>query len=46
VLLLLWPLVGLVGWSRVRLGDHTVAQVAIGAVVGGLVAGGIFTVLR
>jgi len=36
-----WPVALLtipVGWSRVRLGDHTVAQVAAGAVVGGLVA--------
>jgi membrane-associated phospholipid phosphatase len=29
----------LVGWARVRLNDHTVAQVAAGAVVGALIAG-------
>jgi membrane-associated phospholipid phosphatase len=33
------PLVALVGWSRVRLKDHTVGQVLVGAVVGALVAG-------
>ncbi|GAB2656068.1 hypothetical protein GCM10027271_13220 [Saccharopolyspora gloriosae] len=33
-LLLLWVLTAAVGWSRVRLGDHTPAQVAVGAVIG------------
>ncbi|MEV0676273.1 hypothetical protein AB0I60_07075 [Actinosynnema sp. NPDC050436] len=33
------PAVALVGWSRVALGDHTVAQV-VGGVVMGLVVGG------
>lgn len=40
-----WPVALLtipVGWSRVRLGDHTVAQVAAGAVVGALVAGVVY----
>ncbi|MEV0564716.1 phosphoesterase PA-phosphatase [Dactylosporangium sp. NPDC050588] len=40
------PLVGLVGWSRVALKDHTVAQVVVGAVVGAVVAGGVFSALR
>ncbi len=40
------PLLGLVGWSRVRLGDHTPAQVLAGGVLGGLVAAVGFTVLR
>ncbi|MBL6276978.1 phosphatase PAP2 family protein [Micromonospora fiedleri] len=40
------PLLGLVGWSRVRLGDHTPAQVLAGGVLGGLVAAVVFTVLR
>lgn len=31
-----------VGWSRVRLGDHTVPQVAAGAVVGALIAGVVY----
>ncbi|WFE63243.1 MULTISPECIES: phosphatase PAP2 family protein [Micromonospora] len=39
------PLLGLVGWSRVRLRDHTVAQVVVGALVGGLVAGLVFGTL-
>jgi membrane-associated phospholipid phosphatase len=37
-LLLLAPLVALVAWSRVVLRDHTVAQVAVGAVVSFAVA--------
>jgi len=40
------PLVGVVGWSRVRLGDHTAGQVVVGSVVGALVAGGVFSGLR
>lgn len=40
------PLVGAVGWSRVRLKDHTVGQVVVGTVVGALVAGGVFSALR
>ena len=40
------PLLGLVGWSRVRLGDHTPAQVLAGGVLGGLVAAVGITVLR
>ncbi|MCP3798401.1 hypothetical protein NLX83_03925 [Allokutzneria sp. A3M-2-11 16] len=30
----LWPLVVLLGWSRVALRDHTVAQVLVGAALG------------
>lgn len=41
-----WPLVGLVAWSRVKLGDHSAAQVAVGSVVGAAVAGLGFTALR
>lgn len=41
-----WPFVGLVAWSRVRLGDHTPAQVAVGSIVGAAVAGLGFTLLR
>lgn len=41
-----WWLAGLltvpVGWSRVRLTDHTVAQVVAGGVVGTVVAGGVY----
>ncbi|GAA2614252.1 hypothetical protein GCM10010399_51370 [Dactylosporangium fulvum] len=40
------PLVAAVGWSRVRLKDHTVSQVVVGAVVGAIVAGGVFAALR
>ena len=40
------PLVALVGWSRIRLGDHTLAQVLVGSVVGMAVAGAVFGLLR
>lgn len=45
-LLLACPLVAVVGWSRVELKDHTLAQVLAGAAVGGVVAAGTFTLLR
>jgi membrane-associated phospholipid phosphatase len=44
-LLVTAPLVVLVGWSRVRLADHTPAQVVVGAMVGATVAGGVFSAL-
>ncbi|MER7012820.1 hypothetical protein ABT324_15495 [Saccharopolyspora sp. NPDC000359] len=37
--------VAAISWSRVHLRDHTAAQVTIGAVVGAVVGGGLFTVL-
>ncbi|GAA2982725.1 hypothetical protein [Actinokineospora diospyrosa] len=40
--LLLAALVALVCWSRVVLGDHTVAQVVVGALLGPLVGGLVF----
>jgi membrane-associated phospholipid phosphatase len=45
-LLALSPVVGLIGWSRVEIGDHTPAQVATGAVLGAVVAAGAFSLLR
>lgn len=33
-----WLLVAAVGWSRVRLGDHTVAQVVAGTIIGAAAA--------
>jgi membrane-associated phospholipid phosphatase len=44
--LLAAPLVALVGWSRVRLKDHTAGQVLVGAVVGALVAGVTFALVN
>jgi hypothetical protein len=38
--------VAAVGWSRVRLRDHTVAQVLVGAAVGAVIAGVVFGLLR
>ncbi|MEU6072419.1 phosphatase PAP2 family protein [Micromonospora sp. NPDC047074] len=40
------PLLALVGWSRVRLRDHTVPQVLAGAVLGALVATLVFAPLH
>ena len=45
-LFLTWPLAGLVAWSRISVDDHTPAQVAGGAVLGGVIAAVVFTVLR
>jgi membrane-associated phospholipid phosphatase len=45
-LLVLAPLVGLVGWSRVEVGDHSSAQVAAGAGLGAAVAAVVFVLLR
>lgn len=41
-MLLLAPLVALIGWARVAVGDHTPAQVTVGAIVGGIVSGSTF----
>src|SRR5690606_11881117 len=38
--------VAAIGWSRVHLRDHTTPQVTIGAVVGAIVAAGVFLSLR
>ncbi|MGC4745073.1 phosphatase PAP2 family protein [Micromonospora sp. DT201] len=40
------PLLALVGWSRVRLRDHTVPQVLAGGVLGALIAATVFGALR
>ncbi|MEE1929528.1 hypothetical protein V1J52_15275 [Streptomyces sp. TRM 70351] len=45
-LLAAYPLVALVGWSRVALRDHTPAQVLAGTALGALVAGTTFALLR
>jgi membrane-associated phospholipid phosphatase len=41
-----WPVVAAVGWSRVVLREHTLAQVLGGVPMGALVAGGVFVALR
>lgn len=46
VYLSLYAVVGLVGWSRVRLADHTLAQVIIGTILGPAVGGAVFLSLR
>ncbi|UQX03465.1 phosphatase PAP2 family protein [Streptomyces sp. RerS4] len=41
-----YPLVALVGWSRVALRDHTLAQVLVGTALGAATAAPVFTLLR
>ncbi|MEV5721428.1 hypothetical protein AB0L41_46875 [Amycolatopsis mediterranei] len=43
--LLLLVVVGLIGWSRVVVRDHTAAQVAVGAIVGFVVSGVLYAVV-
>jgi membrane-associated phospholipid phosphatase len=45
-LILALPVVALVAWARVRLGDHTPAQTLAGAALGGLIATTVFILLR
>jgi len=40
-----WPLAGAIAWSRVVLGDHTLAQVVVGCGIGAAVAGLAFSLL-
>ncbi|WP_306367880.1 phosphatase PAP2 family protein [Nocardiopsis sp. CC223A] len=40
------PLIAVIGWSRVRLRDHTPAQTVVGAVFGAAVAATVFSLLR
>ncbi|MFI5671924.1 hypothetical protein [Streptomyces sp. NPDC051704] len=42
---LAYPLVAVVGWSRIELKDHTLGQVLAGAAVGGAVAAGTFALV-
>lgn len=44
--LALYPLVALVGWSRLVLRDHTLAQVLVGTALGAAVASATFLSLR
>ncbi len=44
-MLLLAPLVAIVGWARVEVGDHTSAQVIAGALTGAAISGIAFAVL-
>lgn len=45
VLLVFLPLIPLVGWARIELAAHTPAQVAVGALLGATVSGGVFTLV-
>jgi len=44
--LLAMPLLGLIGWARVRLGAHTPAQVCAGVLIGGPIVAAAFAVAR
>jgi membrane-associated phospholipid phosphatase len=44
--LLAAPLLGLIGWARVRLGAHTPAQVCAGVLIGGPIVAAAFAVAR
>jgi membrane-associated phospholipid phosphatase len=45
-LLAVWPLVAVIAWSRVQVGDHTAAQVLAGVALGVVVNATIFLLLR
>ena len=45
-LLGVWPLVAVIAWSRVQVGDHTAAQVVAGVALGVVVNATFFTLLR
>ena len=45
-LALTWPVALLIGWSRVRLGDHTVGQVLAGGAIGAAVATALYLLAR
>jgi membrane-associated phospholipid phosphatase len=46
VLLAAWPLVAVIAWSRVQVGDHTMAQVLAGVALGVVVNATVFSLLR
>jgi membrane-associated phospholipid phosphatase len=45
-LLAVWPLVAVIAWSRVQVGDHTRAQVLAGVALGVVVNATVFSLLR
>jgi membrane-associated phospholipid phosphatase len=45
-LLAVWPLVAMIAWSRVQVGDHTPAQVLAGVALGVVVNATVFPLLR
>jgi membrane-associated phospholipid phosphatase len=45
-LLAIWPLVAVIAWSRVQVGDHTTTQVAAGVALGVVVNATVFSLLR
>ena len=45
-LLVVWPLVAVIAWSRIQVGDHTTAQVLAGVALGVVVNATVFSLLR
>lgn len=45
-LVVLAPLVAVVGWARIEVGDHTPVEVLVGAAIGASVAASVFQLLR
>jgi membrane-associated phospholipid phosphatase len=45
-LLVVWPLVAVIAWSRVQVGDHTAAQVLAGVALGVVVNATVFSLMR
>lgn len=46
IMAVLVPLVALVAWARVQVRDHTAAQVVVGSILGPVVGGVVFVLLR
>ncbi|WP_260479005.1 hypothetical protein [Kibdelosporangium aridum] len=46
IMAVLIPLVALVAWARVKVHDHTAAQVVVGSILGPVVGGVVFVLLR
>ena len=45
-LLAAWPLVAVIAWSRVQVGDHTTGQILAGIALGVVVNATVFSLLR
>jgi membrane-associated phospholipid phosphatase len=45
-LLVVWPLVALIAWSRVQVGDHSPGQVLAGVALGVVVNATVFPLLQ
>ena len=46
LMVLTWPVAAAIGWSRVRLRDHTAGQVLVGLIIGAVAGAVVFPLLR